>query len=853
MSGLKKVICLLLAFFTLSNLCGINFTSVEFDSNSSYAESVDDIRFDDEKLDQVVRETLNKDINDKVNLEELKEIKELNADNVGITNLNGIELLSELNYLYLNENNINDISVIKSLKKLVCLQIACNNIINISGLEELTDLKFLDLSRNKIKDITPIAGLRSLKHLNLGNNRIQDISMLGNLMNLETLVLNDNEIEDISVVLCYDTVQTLILNNNKISYWSPVINSLRYSLVTLYVGGNKPGKPPLKREYFPYLKDTDIAEATPTPADTPTPTMTPTSKPIVTPIPTYGITPTPASGTSPTPNTTQIPTEPIPTPTKIITPGASPTPTKALYTATKPAETATPRPTATPRSTATPRPTETIPPVWPTPTEIIITAKPSYTPVPTRKPVFFPDENLAKVIREELLKKDPGTVIYLDEIKDVKSFNVTEGKNIVSLQGLQYFYGLTMLNLTNQKIEDVTTVGKLVNLENLYLSGNRIKSIYPLRNLPELKILDLKRNQIDDVNPLSILCEYERLNELYLSYNNITEVQGLTLITSLSVLQIDHNEINDFRFVNNLRNLKCLYLSGNKSEDYTVISDEIIKSLSPNGMDFTAHGKATPNPSQTNTVSQTPSNMGPSQTEKTVIANPVIIADRRTRDDEATSTPRPSVSSATITPSPYNPVVTPKPTLIPSIKKVVFKDIIGHWAENSLMKLFDMGILSGYPDKSMRPQLEITRAEATVILIKSLGLEPLNSKKYKFIDDDKLPSWAYGYIQRAVEEGIIKGYDDNSFRPTQKVSRSEIVTMIVRAFGLEQKPGISVDFIDASTIPKWSKDSVTSAVYLGIVKGYKDSTFMPYKNVTRAEAATMLENSINIMTEKKAH
>ncbi|KNY26663.1 S-layer homology domain-containing protein [Pseudobacteroides cellulosolvens] len=198
-------------------------------------------------------------------------------------------------------------------------------------------------------------------------------------------------------------------------------------------------------------------------------------------------------------------------------------------------------------------------------------------------------------------------------------------------------------------------------------------------------------------------------------------------------------------------------------------------------------------------------------------------------------------------------MITPKPTTIPSTKaSIVFKDIVGHWAENSLMKLFERGILSGYPDKSMRPQLEITRAEATVILVKSLALDPLNSKKYKFKDDSKLPSWAYGYIQRAVEKGIIKGYDDNSFRPMQKVSRSEIVSMIVRAFSFDHKQGKGIAFIDSSTIPKWSKDSIISAVELGIIKGYENNTFMPYKHVTRAEAATILENSINIMEKKKA-
>ncbi len=880
MSGLKKVICVFLAFLTILNFGGIGFNQVRFDFTSSYAESIDydDIRFEDEKLDQVIREYLNKGENDKVKLEELKEIKELNADNAGINDLKSIELLSELNYLYLNENSIDDLSSLKSLNKLVCLQMSNNNISDITGLEELASLEFLDLSGNEIADVTPLAKLISLKHLNLGNNEIQDISMLGNLVNLETLVLNDNKIENTSVISNYKNLQTLIINNNLIYNWLPVISLSDDSLITLYVGGNnKNGFPPLKKEYFPNLKDTDIeVEETPTPTpiqtSTPIPTSTPiqtptitqtpdvTSIPTITPTSTYGATPTPTSAVvfSPTPATagsstpvvtitpSVVPTVPTPTPTKDgVSP--KPTPTKAGVTATPPWATSTSTATAT--ATIVP----TVPPgtVHPTPTELIITAQPSHTPVPIRKAVFFPDENLAKYIREDLLKKDPGTVIYLDEIKEkgVKSISIPEGREIVSLQGLQYFYTLTMLKLTNQKIEDVTTLGKLTNLENLYLSGNRIKSIYPLRNLPELTILDLNRNQINDANPLSILYSFEKLEELYLSYNEITEAQGLSVMTSLRILYLDHNEISDFKFVNNMKKLECLFLSGNKSNDYDVIDDDIINGLGPDGADFIK--LSTPSPSQINTVSQTPTNASPKPTERTVIANPVIIADSRTRNDGTTSTP--SVLSPVVTPLPANPVVTPKPTSIPETKAgIVFKDIVGHWAENSLMKLFEKGILSGYPDKSMRPQLEITRAEATVILVKSLALEPLNSKKYEFKDDSKLPSWAYGYIQRAVEKGIIKGYDDNSFRPMQKVSRSEIVSMIVRAFNFDHKQSKGMVFIDSSTIPKWSKDSIISALELGIIKGYEDNTFMPYKHVTRAEAATILENSLNIIEKKKA-
>jgi Leucine-rich repeat (LRR) protein len=855
MMGFKKVICVFLAFLIISNFGAVNFTDLELGfGNTSYAGSTDveDIRFEDENLNIAVRKSLNKGPDDKVKIEELKEIKELYADEMNISNLNGIELLTELKYLYLNGNSIENVSKIKSLNKLVCLQMSDNDITDISGFEELVQLEFLELSGNKLEDVSPLANIKTLKHLNLSNNQIVDINFIYNLENIESLVLNDNKIVYIIHISNCKKLKTLIVNNNEIYNLLPIM-TLADKLITLYVGGNKPWMP-LNREAFPHLKDTDIEiESSPTPQATSTPCVTPTTIPTITPIATS--TPKPSTDTTPTPisvtptTVTATPVMPTPTPTSAcytqiptIVPSIIPTPTP-----TKPAITPI-NPTATPTATYT---------SVPTPTAIIIpsdTTKPTCTPTPSRKPIFFPDENLAKIIREAVLGKEPGTVVYLDEIKTLECINICEVKNIykygmiVSLQGLQNFYELTELNLTNQKIEDITPIGSLTKLKGLYLSNNKIKNIYPLRNLTELEELDLTCNQIGDANPLNYLESYDKLKRLYLSNNEITDVQGLTEIKSIEVLYLQNNEIIDFSFLNNMESLKYLFISGDKnSKNYNVIEDKIINNLIEK--DFTkSPPSVTPKPSETSVVKETPIPW-PHQTERPVILNPVIIIDSRSRDD-ATSTP-----GATITPSLNTSVVTPKPTTVeikdtkPAI--LPFKDTSGHWAEKSLLKLFEREILSGYPDGSMRPQKEMTRAEVTVILVKALNLKPLTDKKYNFKDDSKLPAWAYGYIQRAVEKGIIKGYDDNSFRPLQKISRNEIVTMIVRAFGFQNKQGSDITFIDSGTIPKWSKDSIFTAVSLGIVKGYRNNSFMPYKDVTRAEAATILENSLGIMEKSK--
>ncbi|MDP4179949.1 MAG: leucine-rich repeat domain-containing protein [Bacillota bacterium] len=843
MINFKKVICVLLAFIIVSNFEG--FGLLRFGASfgtSSYAQSTEldenqpidneNIRFKDVNLDKAIREKLNKSDDEKVSLKDLQDIKELNADNRHITDLSGIELLSELDHLYLNGNNIEDISHLKGLDKLEYLEMSGNNISDISSLADFENLQFLDLSDNKITDLIPLSFLNSLTYLNLSDNQIENISFLYNLRSIKTLVLTDNKISDISVLSRLIQLKILFLNNNNITYWDIAKFSIILGrLETVYIGGN-PCDLQIDILQYSNIKDTDIIKCvTNTPQTTHTPTTTPTSLATPTPISvTTTYNPSATATATPTPTSvastcTIIPTSPLPT--NSITPAPttqSPTPT------TKPTTNFSPTPIVIPSDA---------------------TSNPTPTPMHYKKPIFFPDENLAKIIREKILKKEPGTVIYLEEVSSKSVLNVSNEDlsdcgPIESLQGLQYFSNLEELYLNNQRIEDITPIGYLYKLKKLYLNNNRIKSIYPLRNLTDLETLNLQYNYIDDINPLSYLSGYSNLTQLYLSNNRISEIQGLIDLTSLEVLQLDNNCVKDYSYLKKLENLRCLYLAGkDNSTDYSAIGDALIDKI--NDKDFTYR---TPTNTALNSmvVSQTPA---PSiqPTEKTIIANPAVVAVKSQNDASqnpgATVTPAATSATPTATPSALIQNVTNKPA------SPAFKDIDGHWAQKSLMMLFDRGILSGYPDGSMKPQLEITRAEAAVILIKALSLKPLNVKKYSFKDNNKLPAWAYGYIQKAVEMGIIKGYDDKSFKPDQKVTRNEMVSMVVRSFGFKLKKTIKLNFIDEKTIPQWSRSDIMTAVDLGIVNGYSNKTFGPFNLLTRAEAATILEKSINIFDSKK--
>ncbi len=201
-------------------------------------------------------------------------------------------------------------------------------------------------------------------------------------------------------------------------------------------------------------------------------------------------------------------------------------------------------------------------------------------------------------------------------------------------------------------------------------------------------------------------------------------------------------------------------------------------------------------------------------------------------------TPTPS---ATPTPTSTSEVVVPSPSEVPAAP---FNDVAGHWAEQFIAKLAARNIVSGYPDGSVKPDLEISRAEMAVIVVKSVGLEPAKDISLKFKDADQIPAWAAGYIQAGVEAGIIAGYEDNTFRASRNLSREEMVVLILKAYEFGTSEKVDFSFTDAKDIGDWSKPFVAKAVELEFVVGYPDNTFKPKKSVTRAEAFTVLVKAI---------
>ncbi|HWL24323.1 MAG TPA: InlB B-repeat-containing protein [Ureibacillus sp.] len=161
-------------------------------------------------------------------------------------------------------------------------------------------------------------------------------------------------------------------------------------------------------------------------------------------------------------------------------------------------------------------------------------------------------------------------------------------------------------------------------------------------------------------------------------------------------------------------------------------------------------------------------------------------------------------------------------------------DISGHWAEESINKLVQLGAVSGYSDNTFKPNEQITRAEFVKMIVRALGLELSGSKVFT----DTKNHWAKSEIATAYEHGMITGYNQSEFGADDPITREQMTTIIANTFELQQ--GQSKTFSDQSKISSWALEAIQKAASSNIIKGYEDGSFQPKKYAIRAEAVTVI-------------
>ena len=153
----------------------------------------------------------------------------------------------------------------------------------------------------------------------------------------------------------------------------------------------------------------------------------------------------------------------------------------------------------------------------------------------------------------------------------------------------------------------------------------------------------------------------------------------------------------------------------------------------------------------------------------------------------------------------------------PTNKEVnIFPDVPeDSWYETEVNDMFLKGIISGYRDGNFYPKHTITRAEAVTMIGRAKKFS--GQKSTTSFSDVPYDHFASGYINRAVEEGIISGYPDKTFQPGSKIIRGDVAVILQQTFDLPDS-GVSV-FSDVDAENRYY-NSVNSLAALNITKGY---------------------------------
>ncbi|HIW33110.1 MAG TPA: S-layer homology domain-containing protein [Candidatus Paenibacillus intestinavium] len=170
-----------------------------------------------------------------------------------------------------------------------------------------------------------------------------------------------------------------------------------------------------------------------------------------------------------------------------------------------------------------------------------------------------------------------------------------------------------------------------------------------------------------------------------------------------------------------------------------------------------------------------------------------------------------------------------------------FTDLVGHWAMADICEASSLGIVEGISSTLFVPNAEITRTEATALLLRALGIEvEASSQELDFSDAGEIPAWAKNIIATSVTKDIIMGYPNGTFRPDQIITRAELTALVARAMKWESNTVETLPFQDSSTIPTWATGYVHSVYTRGIIEGRASELFDPNGIATRAEAAVIM-------------
>ena len=172
-----------------------------------------------------------------------------------------------------------------------------------------------------------------------------------------------------------------------------------------------------------------------------------------------------------------------------------------------------------------------------------------------------------------------------------------------------------------------------------------------------------------------------------------------------------------------------------------------------------------------------------------------------------------------------------------------FTDIDGHWAYDAIAYAYYHGLFKGTSETTFEPQTTMSRAMLVTVLHRMEG-EPKPASETSVFEDVPEGTWYTEGVTWAAEMGIVEGYGDGKFGPTDDVTREQMAAILYRysvwkGYDVSKASDLAA-YEDKDEVHDWAMTAMRWANAEGLIIGRTETTLVPRGNATRAEVATIL-------------
>lgn len=171
------------------------------------------------------------------------------------------------------------------------------------------------------------------------------------------------------------------------------------------------------------------------------------------------------------------------------------------------------------------------------------------------------------------------------------------------------------------------------------------------------------------------------------------------------------------------------------------------------------------------------------------------------------------------------------------------RSITGHPAYPTVAYLANLGIIRGYDDGSFKPDNPITRAEFIAMVNRGFGFDQEAPMPYS---DVAAGAWYYQEIALAAAAGYLPDWPDGRMAPDSQLTREDAAFIMAKVLALGDQDANRIIFSDADSVTGSRQGAAAQMVQTGLMQVYPDQTFRPGETLSRAEAAVLVRKGLKI-------